>query len=380
MLEYKTFFNKRGNVNQQDGMHERVLGLFFGSAIGDALYMPVETFDPELIRKKHGRLTTYIRPDGHKWFNGREAGTWTDDTQLTVSVAESLIRCGKIDLDDMARCHVESVQKDEDLGFGPTTKNAIKNLAAGVHWSKSGRSNDSKHGFGNGVAMKVGPLGAYRASPYWEELWVEDRAKFITSTIRLALMTHRTRMAVDSALAHAFAIKTCLSNESFSVKEFVNQIVYWSSFVFYEESGDSKDKLSDRFVALGEVDVNSLTPKKIIELFGGGTSYICNSLPFSYAFFLRSPFSIETLFEAGNAGGDTDTNASMVGGLLGALNGISIFPRHLIDGLQQKERIRDLAERFYQRFYIIDGKQKEAEDKSLQINSGKICKPKSVLD
>src|SRR3989344_8801766 len=100
---------------------QQIDGLFLGIAIGDAFGMPNETLTFEDICKR-GPLITYVRPDGHKWFDGREAGTWTDDTQLTLVVTESLIAKEKLDLDDMADRHIESVSKEGDLGFGSTTK------------------------------------------------------------------------------------------------------------------------------------------------------------------------------------------------------------------------------------------------------------------
>lgn len=329
---------------------DKITGMFLGGAIGDALYMPVETWTPKQIADKYGYLTTYVRPDGHKWFDGRGSGTWTDDTQLTLVIAESLIENKKLNLDDLAKRHVNSWQKEGNLGFGKTTNEAIQKLAEGIHWSKSGKNNNQKHGFGNGVAMKVAPLGAFRTSLLWSELWVESRSEFIDDVIKLTLMTHHTRMAIDSALANVFAVGCCLS-QGFSVENFVNGICRWTDFLLYNEVHNVTDKLSDRFAILAAIDPKSLTTKEIINLFGGGTSYVYNSLPFSYAFFLRNPYSVETLYDVGNAGGDTDTNASMVGGLLGALNGASIFPQHLIDGLWQKDRILSTADKFYETFF-----------------------------
>ena len=71
---------------------EKIRGMFLGIAIGDALGMPVETMTLEKIAKKFGRVNRYIRPDGHKWYNGQPAGTWTDDTQLSLAIAESPTR------------------------------------------------------------------------------------------------------------------------------------------------------------------------------------------------------------------------------------------------------------------------------------------------
>lgn len=329
---------------------DKITGMFLGVAIGDALYMPIETWTSEQILEKYGRLTTYVRPDGHKWFNGRGSGTWTDDTQLTLVVAESIIEHKKLNLDDLAKRHIASWKKEGNLGFGKTTNEAIQKLYSGIHWSKSGKNNNPKHGFGNGIAMKVSPIGALRASPLWSELWVESRSEFINNTVELTLMTHHTRMAVDSALAHVFAISCCL-DQNFSVKNFITGIRRWTDFLIYDEVHNVTDRLSDRFAILDAIDPASLTTKEVIDLFGGGTSYVYNSLPFSYAFFLRNPYSIETLYDVGNAGGDTDTNASIVGGLLGALNGASIFPQHLIDGLWQKDRILATANKFYETFF-----------------------------
>lgn len=328
----------------------QIQGMFLGVAIGDALGMPNENLTYEEIIDRNGVLINYIRPDGHKWFDGREAGTWTDDTQLTLLIADSLIEHKRLNLDDLAKRHVEYWKKEGDLGFGPTTRTAIKKLEAGVHWSQSGKSNNSKHGFGNALPMKVSPIGALRASPFWKEQWLEWRSKFIDSLIQLALMTHYRRMAIDSALAHTFAVNMCL-NGNFTVTGLLEAVSYWSSFVLYKEDSAFSDNILKNFELLARIGPESMTTEQIIKVFNGGTSYVYNSLPFSYAFFLRNPYSVQTLYEIASAGGDTDTNASIVGGLLGALNGASIFPQHLIDGLWQKDRILTTADKFYETFF-----------------------------
>ena len=57
-------------------MWTKIRGMFLSVAIGDALYMSVETMTAQNISEKYGRLISYVRRDGHKWFNGRDAGTW----------------------------------------------------------------------------------------------------------------------------------------------------------------------------------------------------------------------------------------------------------------------------------------------------------------
>ena len=81
---------------------DKIRGLFIGTAIGDALGMPVETFDRDRIRKEYGTLMTYVSPAGHKWFNGELPGTTTDDTQLFLAIARAIAETGKLDLDAIA--------------------------------------------------------------------------------------------------------------------------------------------------------------------------------------------------------------------------------------------------------------------------------------
>ena len=80
---------------------------------------------------------------------------------------------------------------------------------------------------------------------------------------------------------------------------------------------------------------------------GGGSCYCIDSFLFSYYYFLRNPYSIETLYNVVNAGGDTDSNGSIVGGLLGLLNGSKIFPSHLLDNLQDRDKIEEVANKFF---------------------------------
>ncbi|MGH8975523.1 MAG: ADP-ribosylglycohydrolase family protein, partial [Acidimicrobiia bacterium] len=42
-------------------------------------------------------------------------------------------------------------------------------------------------------------------------------------------------------------------------------------------------------------------------------------------------------------GGDTDTNAAVAGGLLGAAHGASAWPAQLLDGLALRPRLEQLA-------------------------------------
>jgi ADP-ribosylglycohydrolase len=61
---------------------------------------------------------------------------------------------------------------------------------------------------------------------------------------------------------------------------------------------------------------------------------------------VKNPQGIDSLYDCVSAGGDTDSNGSMLASLLGALHGAAIFPKHLVDGLLSREAVFDVANRF----------------------------------
>ena len=81
------------------------------------------------------------------------------------------------------------------------------------------------------------------------------------------------------------------------------------------------------------------------KLFGGGSCYVYDSLPFTYAWFLKNP-TLDGMFDCISAGGDADSNGSMFGAMLGAREGMSVFPDYLITGLQNSQEVLSLADEF----------------------------------
>lgn len=338
---------------------DRVVGMFLGTAVGDALGMPVETFSPEKILEKYpetgGRVTDYILPTGHKWFDGRKAGTWTDDTQLTLAVARGLMAGDGCDMNSQIKPHVDALDDAEAKGWGGTTKQAIRNLANGTPWSKSGVK--GKHqGKGNGVPMKVAPVAAYiqhlreQRSSWTDEERADVLQEVFTFLRNLTIMTHPTQMAVVASFAHTTALLYCLKEGKFNSDTVAKAI--WGAACKAQGwyPGNEPDDLAEQLKKL--VDYSTYDTDKARAEFGNGSCYCYHSIPFTHVFFLRNPHSIDALYDVVSAGGDADTNGSMLGAMLGALNGVGIFPRHLIDGLDQADMIQNVAHEFCDKFDI----------------------------
>ncbi len=332
---------------------DRVRGMLLGAAIGDAFGMPLEILSAETISARYGRVTTFIKPgDNHKFFAGKPAGYWTDDMALTLAILQSFINKGRFDMDDIAQEHINALEIGGDKGFGNSTKFSILNCKAGAHWSKSAMTGRDKrgnpYGTGNGISMKIAPLSVFLAP---HGLFDDELNKKIAE---LAWMTHKTGMALASGLAHAYVLRYCLSEHPATFdRDIFTRLAYEAAKIGESMMKDDfKEKLSDRFATLMSMrGADFLTPN-IRKTFDNGTCFVYNSLPFTHAFFLRNFDDIESLYDVANAGGDTDSNASMLGALLGALHGESIFPKHLVDGLWQKEKVLDVIDRFCDKFEI----------------------------
>jgi len=80
----------------------------------------------------------------------------------------------------------------------------------------------------------------------------------------------------------------------------------------------------------------------------GGTSCYClESVPFAISVFFRHPTDFRAgIFEAVNAGGDTDSNASMVGALIGANVGMTGIPEGMLHLPFEAEPVIALADEF----------------------------------
>lgn len=329
-----------------NNIQDKIRGTFLGIAIGDALGCPVEMWDYARIKAKFGRIQDYQDCSNHKYFPDGGKGMTTDDTALTKAVVRALIDSGEFSLDQIAYEHIKEFAISV-RGWGGSTRDSVANLANGINWKLSGMTDKIGRGTGNGISMKVSPIGLYMAltNPKCElPAWSQN----IIDLSNLAMMTHRTSIAITSGLAQTFAIFKCFTStpKNFDKKSFVKMLLGAADLGRQYLPETISDDFQIRFEMLNDY----FTTEEIIHSFGSGSCYVYDSLPFSYAFFLRNPMSIESLFDCVSSGGDCDSNGSQLGGLLGALHGTSIFPDHLIEGLQEKDEIIKLADEFYEKF------------------------------
>ena len=336
-------------------LNERVRNCLLGVAIGDALGMPWETMEYQEILARNGARPVGDMADAAQTrltdTAGFKRGMTTDDTQLTMAVAQSLIRSGGFNLEDQAREHLAAYEGPA-CGWGGTTRLALESLKAGRHPSVpmppiTVAPGHNPKGRGNGVAMKIAPLALWHAL---RQTWFECDP-LLTETMALGQMTHSDIRASVAAYAVAAVIMENLlfHHHGTRPEEYLDKIDAavrvaerrWNSVQ------DDEDRVSKRLQIVRRTfrDLDSLRAQV------RPSCDALESVPFSIGIFLRHPNDLEAaLSEAATAGGDADTNAAMVGAMCGAnlveAYGSRPIPRRwTLDLADQGRGMTDLAAR-----------------------------------
>lgn len=294
--------------------------ILLGTAIGDALGLPVQFLDREVVAKNP--VTTMI---GYGQFNV-PAGTWSDDSSLSLCLAESL--CKGYDLSDIANNFVKWMFEgfwtpfNKAFDIGKTTYFAVVNLRNGVSPYLAGM--DRERDNGNGSLMRILPL-----VPYILNMEVEERHKIIGE---VSSLTHR----------HPRSILACIALCEFAI-QYINQQSCEKAYqtmqqtllqllkreIFIEEDVPFK-----RLIELSYNEFKAIELKDI-----RSTGYVIDTLEASlWCIFNISSFK-DAVLKAVNLGDDTDTVGAIAGGLAGIIYGYDTIPSEWINVLARKDDI-----------------------------------------
>ena len=162
---------------EKDVLKSKIRGCLIGSAIGDALGMPVEGLNYYQIQKKYGEVNEFI--DGYL-----PAGSYTDDTQLMIALAESLIEKKGINQRNIAE---KFVQIYEDYrGYGQIMRKFVQLMKLDWEWDRAVQEVSNLFSGWNGSAMRVAPIGAFYYDNRKELKWAAYKSSEVTHIHELA--------------------------------------------------------------------------------------------------------------------------------------------------------------------------------------------------
>ncbi|MBM3957852.1 MAG: ADP-ribosylglycohydrolase family protein [Gemmatimonadetes bacterium] len=307
-------------------------GTLLGVAIGDALGRPAEGRSPTVITQRFGELRDF-RP-WRGWQSGPK-GTITDDTQMTMCLARSIVSRGGLDPEDVARHFADWL--DYGRGKGRACTEACLNLRAGMPWWQAGVPSA-----GNGAAMRASPIGLLH--PRCPDGIRRDGALS-------AVITHADGMAVASAVAVGFLVAYLLHRSPGTLDRADLMRNLQVLLADMPDPGhrerrpgadDRRVRLTDRLAQVP--DLLDLDRDQAFAYLHNG-AFVLESLPAALWCFLKSPENAEeAVVLAANGGYDADTVAAMTGALSGAYLGDQAWPKRWLEDLEYAEELRELAE------------------------------------
>ena len=321
----------------------KTIGSLLGVCIGDAMGLPLECAAPALIRKHHGYVDTYVTNKYHPFKNvsKKPKATWSDDTQLTLALMDSLSRTDSYSLQDIRLAHVEAYDGKwgELVGWGGTTRKACQRMKDGDVYTAV------ENGAGNGTPMKIAPLAiyyVYRCAKKVGRFTNSINASLFKKCSEVALLTHGDLRCAVAAYCQARMIIRAMQDEipeySHRIAElFIKDAEYAESKITWpEETVLLSDRMAPYILDRDKYEVE--TSAISVDICVAQSSFIMNSYPLvAYCTCKYLPYANfqYALTQTVNAGADADSNGSMVGAIAGAYLGYDSIPKDWIRKLRK---------------------------------------------
>lgn len=296
------------NYNSDAFAHvlDRARGVLYGQVIGDNLGALVEFCSAEDIAKRYPHGVRELTDGGT---HNIAAGQPTDDSEMALALARSLVRCEGYDVADVRESYVRWANSDA-FDMGEATTAALLRRAP------------NPNSQANGALMRISPL----AIAYWR-----NPARAGELARKDAAITHPHPVCIEANSRYASALADVISGGLHQPRRGigVGALMEWlaSQCTQWEAEWKASGAMLDR----GEPD------------FSVHQGWLRFALWALYKE-LRRVEKASTTFEDSlvrviGRGGDTDTNAAIVGAFLGGVFGASAIPqrwRDVIDSCSPK--------------------------------------------
>lgn len=260
----------------------------YGLAVGDALGVPFEFMH---------RGTFICNGMTGNGTHNQKAGTWSDDTSMTLATCKSIKENKGVYTKDIAIKFSDWLNKGEYttdgvvFDFGITTSNAIND---GV-----GSSDICSNG--NGSLMRILPLA-----------FTDCGNEEINA---VSAITHAHEISQEGCRIYIEIVRKLLSGQKLC--DIIKSL-----------------KTSERYSRIKEID-------RMAETDISSSGYVVDTLEASLWCILNTDNYKDAVIKAVNLGDDTDTVGAVTGGLAGITYGYSSIPSEWIDTLRAKDIIDD---------------------------------------
>lgn len=295
---------------------ERIAGTLLGTAAGDALGLAMEGMSARAVQRAFPRINRFFVLGG--------IGFVSDDTEQSALVAQSLAR-HRDSLDDCVKAFRRALlgwflRLPWGIGWG--TLRACTRIACGVEQS-------GVRSAGNGAAMRAAIVGVvFREDPARRRGYVDSLSRVTHVDVR-AVQGARfvAELAALASLAGPAASRAALVERALGV------VTDASLRQALQRASQLAQKHADTSHAAREL--------------GNSGFVLCSVALATFCFSRWADDAERALVETIRAGGDTDSNAAIVGAWCGALHGAQGLPERLVlalhDGPFGPTHLRRLA-------------------------------------
>lgn len=309
---------ERGRGIAATGLLARAQGCLLGQLAGDALGSASEFEAGEAIAQRHPR-GLLLMADGGAW--NTIAGQPTDDSELALMLARSLVRAGRYNPEASAQAY-RFWFHSEPFDCGNTIAQALKaiteeDVAAGAA-AVAARKAANPESQANGSLMRLSPLGIWGHALPPAELAEFARAD--------AQLTHPNPVCRDAAAVYAVAVAHAVATGA------APAAVYESTLAW------AKEQAMEPAVLQALSDSAHRTPDYMHQM-----GWCLVALQNAFYQLLHAPALEEGVVQTVMCGGDTDTNAAVAGALLGAVYGRAAIPLQWQHMVLSSRPIEELA-------------------------------------
>ena len=289
---------------------DRITGTLVGLATGDALGAPAEFHSRAEVRQLFPHGMQYMRASA-TW----AAGEYTDDTQMALILADSILLKGSLDPADVAPRFRFWATDAKDVGNQIRRVTAMPAYATDpVACATFDFARHPQNAAGNGAVMRCAPIALFHAF---------DPPRLIADSRLSALITHGDPKAATSCVLVNAAIAHFL------------------------HGGDRTDPWQHgmKLLTPGEQQPWHRLPgiEHVPESAIASNGYTVSSVEAAFWCFVRASSFAQAIELAASLGDDADTTAAIAGALAGAFYGQSAIPTLWTDRLMDRDHLADTA-------------------------------------